>query len=170
MRRPIRQLVLTLLLIATVGSTYAQKTFTPLQLSEKLDAISTEMFQKTEAWTDAFPKALNTGQYAQLKPHRENLQQFIETNIKYVTSLKEVNNSKPLQEAFIAFLTYEKKVVEESFTPFEGLKADTSVDELKKLVAKMSTMAEKEPVLLAKLSEAKAKYALENGFTVEEEE
>ena len=63
-----------------------------------------------------------------------------------------------------------KKVVEESFTPFEGLKADTSVDELKKLVAKMSTMAEKEPVLLAKLSEAKAKYALENGFTVEEEE
>lgn len=169
MRHPIRYLLATLFIISISFISKAQQPTTALQLNDIMADITDSLYQGGSEWGKAFGNAYKSGRYESLKPSRERLGRFINQKLEYVLTLKDINNSQPLRLAVIEFLSYEKRLLQEAFIPFESLKPGVTQEEVKKWLDNLSTLAAKEKDMLAKVSEAQEKYAAENGFAIAQE-
>ena len=165
----IRHLILTLSIVATAFIAKAQQPTTALELNNIMADITDSLFMGGSEWGKAFRDAKKSGRYDLIKPYRVRMENFINRKIEYVLTLKDINNSKPLRLAVIEFLSYEKRLLQEAFIPFESLKPSISKEEVQKLIDNLSTLAAREKDMLAKVSEAQELYGVENGFAIEEE-
>ena len=167
MRPMFRKLLLTVFIAAAAFIANAQTAKTPLEFNDELVKITNSLFSNGQEWGKAFNEAYKAGNYTTMKPARERLQVFVDAQLKYVTALKDVNNSKPLRQAFIDFLNFEKKMITEAFLPFESLPADVSREEIQKWAAKLKEYSAKESGVMSMVYEAQKRYAEENGFTIQ---
>ena len=161
-----RKLLLTLFIAAAAFMANAQSPQTPLEFNNELVKITNSLFSNGQEWGKAFNEAYKAGDYSAMKPARERLQVFVDAQLKYVNALKDVNNSKPLRQAFLDFLNFEKKMIKEAFMPFESLKAGASNEDVKKLLDKLKEFSSQEKGVMSMVSEAQERYASENGFSI----
>lgn len=167
MRHPIRSLLVTLFFISISFITKAQQPTTALELNDAMADITDSLYQAGSEWGKAFGDAYKTGRYDLIKPYRVRLENFINQKLEYVVTMKDINNSKSLRLAVIEFLSYEKRLLQEAFLPFERLKSSVTKEEVQKLIDNLTTLAAKEKDMLAKVSEAQELYGAENGFAIE---
>jgi len=69
----------------------------------------------------------------------------------------------------IEFLSFEIKMIKESFSPFEKFNETTPTDEVNKAINKLQTLSGDEDTFLKKVLAAQEAYASKNGFTIEKE-
>lgn len=171
MRPMFRKLLLTVCITAAAFLANAQNTKTPIDFNDDLVEITDSLYKIGQNWGKAFNEAYKTtGNYATLKTARERMLVFVEAKLKYVANLKDVNNSKPLRQAYIDFLNYEKRMITEAFVPFEVLTSASSKEEVQKRMEKLRELSSQEGAMLTKVNEAQYRYASENGFTIEGKE
>ena len=156
-----------MLLAVAVGNASAQST--PVELNDKMVDITDELYKHGEAWGAAFKKAMDTQDWADLKPLRQKMEYYVATATREVEEMKDLKNSKPLREAMIAYLAYEGKMAHEGFAPFENFDGDIDNESLKKAIDNMVAMGDQETELLEKLIDVQDAYAKANGFKVGEE-
>lgn len=145
---------------------HAQQPRTALDLNNQLASITDSLYLKGQEWGTKFTEVADSKDFAALKPYRENIQHFINGQLKMVKGMKDINGSENLRAVIIEFLNYENKMVVDGFIPVEKLPKTATEDDLKKVIQGLTEASKDEAGLLKKVSEAQDAYAQKNGFTI----
>ena len=173
--KPSVNLILAIIILFSSSMLRAQTARTPIEFNDLLTAITDTLFARGQQWgrqfnvvTEARAKGTSksTG-YASLAPYRQAMELYLDGCISRLKSMPDVNDSKDLRMAMIAFLEYEKNMATLAFKPFESLKASATDEQLKAVYSKLSTYSAAEKEELLKVAEAQEAYARSNGFRIE---
>ena len=107
----------------------------------------------------------NTKNFAELEPERKKLQNYIDTNLNILNAMQDVAGSESYRAAVIHFFEVEKKLVAETFAPFEKLNKKSSKEETDKLWNRLSGEATKQEAdCFSKIKDLQKEYAERNDF------
>jgi len=140
---------------------------TPIQFNDQLTGITDGLFSRGQEWGRRFNEAYKSKDFSSLRPYRESLEQFVTVNIAKVLAMKDVNNSKDLRMAIVGFLQFEKKMVNQAFTPLEKLSPSATAAEINLKLKELKEFSALENAELQKVNIAQETYAKSNGFRVE---
>ena len=149
---------------------YAQTELTPIEFNDQLTSITDSLYARGKDWGNHFNEANQTKDFKSLRPYREDMVRFINSSISRITSMKDVNNSKPLRMAMIGFLRFELTMATNAFQPLERFNASSSKANVTKAIKHISDLAKGENAQLAKVAAAQEQYAKENNFRIESAE
>jgi hypothetical protein len=121
-----------------------------------------------KAWAQQFIEAHKSRDYGSLRPYREKIEEYIVSEISAVEAMKDVKDSKALRMAMIAFLKYEKTMIEQAFTPLERLDKHTPKSEVAAYLDRIKTYSLQEAEEIQKVYVAQEAFAKSNGFRIEE--
>lgn len=155
----------------TAGSVAgAQKITTAIQLNDHLAAITDSLFIGGKEWGAAFAKANENSTYSTIATHRIRLERFIEKKRIEVVTMKDINGSEKLRLAMLDFLSFEAKMIRQTFKPFEKFTSTTPAEDIQKAIASLQNISAEEEAYLDEVRTAQIEYGKKNGFTIEEEE
>jgi len=160
---------ITLLFICALASPALQaQTMTPVEFNDQVATIKTELYAKGQAWGAQYSKVNESAQFSTLAPYREDLEVYIDEQIAELKKMKDVKNSKALQEALLDYLVYERKLISESFKPMESLNAGSNPANKEAVLKTLMENAKLEATALEKVTTAQNAYAAANGFKIED--
>ena len=107
--------------LCLLTSVISKAQMTPVQFNDKLVGITEQLYEKGGMWGQAFNDSYKQKDFTLLSEPRRQLQAFVAEKLIEVASMKDVNNSRDLREAMIAFLRYEQKMITEAIMPVEQL-------------------------------------------------
>lgn len=148
----------------------AQKITTALQLNDYLAGITDSLFTGGKEWGTAFAKANENGSYVSIASHRTRLERFIEKKRIEVVTLKDINGSEKLRLAMLDFLSFEARMIRQTFIPFEKFTGNTPAEDIEKAIVALQTRSAEEETYLDEVRAAQIEYGKKNGFTVAEQE
>jgi hypothetical protein len=158
--RPVLFLFLVLF-IASCGN----KKEAALKLSTDINNINDSLAIFGKTWGDEFAIGTKTGSFIYLEPIRMEMQGYIDRKIEYIASINDVNGSEELRKTQLQFLEFEKKLVQEKFSVFEGYNDSTTTQE--QVLASyndMNTLGQQEQQMLERIKNLQYDFAEKNGF------
>ena len=139
----------------------------PEDYSAKIETATTHIYSLASLWGATFVDQYNGAQdYGKLSPTRKDLQNYIDKKLKEFKKATDISGSQPLNTALIAFLEYEKGLVESGFEPFEKLTATASEEQVYACREHLKEQASKEAAYTTALNAARKEYARKNGFSL----
>jgi hypothetical protein len=159
-----KQLLLCFLLFAIKAS--AQVTITPVDYNDRLAAYTDTLYGMGQAWGTAFNQSYKSGDYSPLKDKSDSMERFINKAIVDITNMQDLNDSKPLRQAMIGFLKFEKTMVGSGFHQFESFTAKTPVDTVQAALDRLTILSKEETAYLDTVTGTQEVYAKQNGFSI----
>ncbi|MBL7765887.1 MAG: hypothetical protein JNJ58_07335 [Chitinophagaceae bacterium] len=159
-------LCLSMLLSVSVKA----QSLSPIQFSDHLTAIVDSLYASGKQWGTSFNEAYKTKDYASLTPYRANMEKYILACIVELKAMKDVKNSRDLRMAVLDLLYIEQKLVVHGLKPLEAFNSQSSAEEVKAAMDKISKDVEVESREIQKVSAAQIAYAKANGFRIEGQE
>ena len=133
-------------------------------LDKTIEKINDSMFAKERQWSKLMAYAVSSGNYSQLKPVRKELAAQIETGLKKVNELQDIDGSDTYKACELELLKNEKKMVASDFTPFEKLNVNTAMGKVSKLIDKIKEDGVLEKQLADKMQDLKGNFEERIGF------
>lgn len=159
--------VMLVALTCFLGSCQMMNRQKALEFSNKLSSITDSLYRKGGEWGAVYATASQSGDYAQLRPLRIDMQQFTDRNIATVIAMKDVAGSEQFRADMIGFLRFEKKMIEDVFSRFEELNAQSSEGEVQAVLNQLTESSTEETRLLDVVRKSQAEFAKKNGFKIE---
>lgn len=152
--------VLLVLILASCG-----KKLTPQQMDAEFTNINDSLKIKGQEWITTLGNALTNKDFSALKPHREGIATYLDKKIAYVEGLDDVGGSEEYRKEEIAFLKYERQLVDQAFTPFEQLGPDATMLQVQQQIAALTPVTGKEVENINKVYAKQKEFAERNKFT-----
>ncbi|MGZ8537942.1 MAG: hypothetical protein ACXWV9_06725, partial [Flavisolibacter sp.] len=149
----------------------AQRGFsqTPIEFNNKLARITDSLFKKGQAWGAKFSEVHPVKEYSKLAPYRQDMEVFLERNIKELKLMTDVSGSKDFREGMIDFLSFEMQMAVTVFKPFEKLDNTSSTSDISNTIENLKKAAGTENARLQEYIKLQKAYALNNGFKIADE-
>lgn len=135
-----------------------------MKLNNTLAAINDSLFYYGKNWNEELEVAVNTKDFSQLAPQRQGMEAYINKNIERVSEMEDIGGSEELRKTELEFLTFEKELIQNKFSLFEGFTDTTSIEVLTETYKTLIEFTGKEQQYLAKLSKLQDDYADKNDF------
>jgi hypothetical protein len=153
--------LLLVLLLASCGG----KKLTPQQMDAEFTNINDSLKIKGQEWITTLGNSFMSKDFSALKPRREAIAQFLDEKIAYIEELKDVGGSEEYRKEEIAFLKYERSLVDQAFVPFEKLGPDATMEQVQQQVAALTPITSKEVENINKVYAKQKVFAEKNKFT-----
>jgi hypothetical protein len=127
--------------------------------SNELTAINDSLFYTGKAWGEEFRIAFNTGDYSGLSHARIQMQAYIDRNIGYIDSMKDVGDSHAFRQAELSFLRFEKDTIVSHMQVFETFTDTTTHDAINAAYSHLLSTARMEQAKLEELRRVQKAYA-----------
>jgi hypothetical protein len=135
-----------------------------LKLNNTIVAINDSLFAKGKVWGDEFRIAFNTGNFSSLQPLRMDMQQFVDSKLEVVNSMKDVGGSEELRRSEIDFLQFEKQAISTTMSRFETFNDSTDSLTVQQSVSELLVISKTEQEKLDALRNLQYKYSQANDF------
>lgn len=122
-----------------------------MKLTGKITAINDSLYRFGKIWLDEFKIAVNSKNFSELQPLRQNLEQFIDRNIVFIDNMDDVGNSEPIRKAELDILQFEKTTVLPKFLVFETFDTTTTDEQITEAYKGMMMTTSQEQEKLNKL-------------------
>lgn len=152
--------VLLVLLLASCGG----KKLTPQQMDAEFTNINDSLKIKGQEWITTLGNSFMSKDFSALKPRREAIAHYLDEKIAYIEGLKDVGGSEDYRKEEIAFLKYERDLVDQAFVPFEKLGPDASMEQVQQQVSALTPITSKEVENINKVYAKQKAYAEKNKF------
>lgn len=169
MKAILRTTALTLTFIFLHSFVFAQKPTTALQLNDVLAGITDSLYLGGREWGGQLAEARKSKNFSLLPGARKDLENFIERNQLEVVTMKDINGSEKFRIAMLDFLSFELRMIRESFLVFEKFNSKTSDEDINQAITHLQEVAVDESKFLEGLRKTQVAYGKKNGFTIEEE-
>lgn len=151
---------LMVLLLASCGG----KKLTPEQMDAEITNINDSLKIKGQEWITVLGNSFMNKDFSALKPRREAIANYLDEKIAYVNDLKDVGGSEEYRKEEIAFLKYERNLVDQAFMPFEKLGADATMEQIQQQVSALTPITSMEVENINKVYAKQKEYAEKNKF------
>lgn len=136
-------------------------------INDTIIRANNELGTRAESYGTLLGKAIAAKNYEALKPERVKLGQFVDSATNVISSMEDVGGSEEFRNYELQYLRFEKKFINEGFTPFEQFDSNTPMDELKTAWLRITDFAEKEKPFVTKLKSLQVAYAEKNHFKLD---
>ena len=152
-----------LLITAQAGRAQSAQEF-----SDKIGGTTDSLYLLASEWVNSFlGETYGDKQYHSLKPLRSHLEKFINAELGDYTKATDVAGSDKLKASVVSLLTFEKKLVEEAFTPFEKLSANSPDGAVEDCGQRLKKMCNEEAEYISKVNQERRTYAMNNHVSLE---
>lgn len=154
------------------NASFAQKQkLTPIAYNDKLAALTDSLYNMGVEWGTAFQNiAASDKDYSKLAVYRKKIATFTTRKIEEVRREPTAGKgAEELKAAMLNFLTFEKSMVDNAFTPLEKLNGTSSQTEIDEAIQKLTAESEKETEALKRVNTAQENFGKQNGFSLEED-
>lgn len=93
----------------------------PLEVEHQIRTTQDSLFDYGRQWGEEFQIGFLTGDYRQLGPIREEMEEFLERSRRRLEGMKDRGGSGEYRRKFLEFLDYESELVSREFRAFETL-------------------------------------------------
>jgi len=136
-------------------------------INDTIIRANTELGTRAQDYGTLLGKAIAARSYVALKPERIKLARFVDSTSGVISSMEDVGGSEEFRNYELQYLRFEKKFINEGFTPFEQFDGNTRMDELKTAWQRITIFAEKEKPFVTKLKSLQLAYAEKNHFKLD---
>lgn len=164
-----RLFTLLALIFLSTGTLQAQKARIndPIVLNDYYVSITDSLYQLGQQWGTVFNQAYKSKDFNPLIKQNKMMLSFVERKQKEVMNQRDFAGSENLRLALLDFLSYEKRLINEAFLPFEKLKNSATEEQIQAALDKLVDVAKLEKEELLKVETAQREFARRNNFTIE---